>query len=186
MFWLQAVRTSVPIQLRTRAVNSSTSLLLSLERETGSNKTRVSTSLTSRRSTTNSSRTTVSCLLRFHAHSFPTFHLVSRCWYKKLFKLRTCFVGGQLDTQRSMFREAGGYRTYYLRIVRVSYTTAAGSGVTSRPVLTYRTFSPVQLSHAGMTSVGHFETTSETMKRALSWIAATGKNFEFTQSFVCV
>ena len=85
-----------------------------------------------------------------------------------------------------MFREAGGYRTYYLRIVRVSYTTAAGSGVTSRPVLTYRTFSPVQLSHAGMTSVGHFETTSETMKRALAWIAATGKNFEFTQSFVCV
>ena len=79
-----------------------------------------------------------------------------------------------------MFGEAGSRRTYYLRIVRVSYTAATGSGVTSRPVLTYRTFSPVQVSHAGMSAIGHFETMSETMKRAMAWIAATGRFYRLS------
>ena len=85
-------------------------------------------------------------------------------------------LAGDLDTQRSLFRESGDFRTYYVRMVRVCYTTSELQAASSLnpTVLTYRSFLPAQLTKGGAFSSPKYETMSETMKRASAWLNATG------------
>ena len=90
-----------------------------------------------------------------------------------------CQSGGdRLDTQRSMYYELGKGYTYYVRILRLSYTQSMNREPSVRvgtPVtLSYRTFMPYQVTCGGTFSEPDFEPQTETQKRAMAWLSATG------------
>ncbi|KAK2193363.1 hypothetical protein NP493_15g08002 [Ridgeia piscesae] len=79
-----------------------------------------------------------------------------------------------LDTQRTLFSELSESTTCYVRILRVCYVS--GTSPTRQPItaLACKTFVPCQLTQQGMFAQPTFETQSETMRRALVWLQATG------------
>jgi len=87
-----------------------------------------------------------------------------------------------LDTQRTLFSELSESTTCYVRILRVCYVS--GTSPTRQPItaLACKTFVPCQLTQQGMFAQPTFETQSETMRRALVWLQATGEPYVRLQS----
>lgn len=82
-----------------------------------------------------------------------------------------------VDTTRSLFARNSHGDTLYLRTLRVYYALDLNKAVPRNPVglLSHKTFMPVQLTTGNMTTLPQYESMSDTMKRAMAWIAATGK-----------
>ena len=81
-----------------------------------------------------------------------------------------------MDTHRTMFYERGEGFTYYLRILRVTYTRSH-SQESEALLLNYKTFIPVQLTRDAAFTTPKFESISETVARANAWLSITGKQF---------
>lgn len=81
-----------------------------------------------------------------------------------------------LNTQRSLFQEAGDDRTYYVRMLRVCYTTSKTQQTTQPLLLSSKTFIPAPLAAPARRhdSIGIYESIGDTMQRAEAWLNATG------------
>ena len=87
-----------------------------------------------------------------------------------------------LDTQGTLFRELGRKITCYVRILRVCYISSTSQPRQPLTALACKTFVPCQLTQQGTFAPPTFETQSQTMRRALTWLQATGKSLRH----VCV
>jgi hypothetical protein len=78
-----------------------------------------------------------------------------------------------------MYYELGRGITYYIRIVRLCYVRSAHAPPPSEPrpplTLSYRTFAPCMTTTGGTFSDPEYELQTDTMKRAIAWLAATGE-----------
>ncbi|KFM82596.1 hypothetical protein X975_05027, partial [Stegodyphus mimosarum] len=87
-------------------------------------------------------------------------------------------MGGDIDTQKMEYVEHGNRKTFYVRILRVTYTKAPSQEqkFMREPLsvrqLTCKTFVPVQLTSGFF--VPKFETLNETRTRVSAWVKATG------------
>ena len=80
-----------------------------------------------------------------------------------------------LDTQCTVFQERGESMTCYVRILRVCYVTSMFQSRLPLTALACKAFIPCQLTEQGMLVPPTFESQSETMRRALAWLQATGE-----------
>ena len=79
-----------------------------------------------------------------------------------------------------MYYELGKGITYYVRIVRLCYTRSLTQDPTTvrldMPLtLSYRTFAPCVITTGSTFTEPEYEAQTETMKRAMAWLNATGK-----------
>ena len=87
--------------------------------------------------------------------------------------------GKPLDTHRTMYYERGEGYTHYIRIVRLCYTRCFVGENPPNPApqaISYRTFTPIQLTRDQAFSSPQYESMSETVGRATAWLRVTGKN----------
>ena len=80
-----------------------------------------------------------------------------------------------------MYYELGKGITYYIRIVRLCYVRSPMGRPEVQPndrpplTLSYRTFAPCMTTTGGTFSDPDYEAQTETMKRAIAWLGATGQ-----------
>ena len=90
----------------------------------------------------------------------------------------TFFTGGEnLDTDTTLFREAGRSNTFFVRIVRLYYAISMDGPHPSSHLCntSFKSFTPAMLVNGGWFSVPKYETQSATMHRAMAWLKATGQ-----------
>ncbi|KAI0217026.1 hypothetical protein LSAT2_031056 [Lamellibrachia satsuma] len=90
------------------------------------------------------------------------------------YKIHTTWSSSVLDTQGTLFRELGKNITCYVRILRVCYISSTSQPRQPLTALACKTFVPCQLTQQGTFAPPTFETQSQTMRRALTWLQATG------------
>ncbi|XP_067141148.1 uncharacterized protein [Centruroides vittatus] len=86
--------------------------------------------------------------------------------------------GAVVDTQRMSYTEHGGKSTYYVRVLRVTYTKPAESLIMEASIrtpvlhLTCKTFIPYQLNTSMF--IPEFESLTQTKERMKIWVQLTG------------
>ncbi|KAK2192381.1 hypothetical protein NP493_30g00029 [Ridgeia piscesae] len=90
------------------------------------------------------------------------------------YKIYSSWSSTTLDTQCTVFQERGESMTCYVRILRVCYVTSMFQSRLPLTALACKAFIPCQLTEQGMLVPPTFESQSETMRRALAWLQATG------------
>ena len=85
--------------------------------------------------------------------------------------------GKPLDTHRTMYYERGEGYTHYIRIIRLAYTrrfVGENPQIPAPQAISYKTFTPIQLTRDQAFSSPKYESMSETVARATSWLRVTG------------
>ena len=95
--------------------------------------------------------------------------------------------GKPLDTHRTMYYERGEGYTHYIRIVRLCYTRCFVGENPQNPApqaISYKTFTPIQLTRDQAFSSPQYESMSETVGRATAWLRVTGNRHSTSKQYI--